>query len=116
MKRSKMVEAMAEGILQTHFFGGSPEEREVVRKDTYMKRVIMADAALKAALENGMDIPIIYKVLQDSLLGQCQLAFREWDQEEISPELLAYSKAHTVEDVIKKVEENEKKRNAKGNS
>lgn len=59
MKRSEMLELMAEGILQTHLFGGSPEEREEVRKDTYMRRVIMANAALVVAENEGMMPPAI---------------------------------------------------------
>jgi hypothetical protein len=54
MKRSDMVEKIAEELLQMHRYGGDKEEREEVRDTTKIERILWAHNALKAAEKFGM--------------------------------------------------------------
>lgn len=55
MKRSEMLEDIAEKLLTTiGLFGGAEDEWEEVRKETKMYRLKLAHNALKAAEESGM--------------------------------------------------------------
>lgn len=55
MKRSEMVEKIAEAILAyDNLYGGDPNEREEAREATKMSRLMMANAALECCEQNGM--------------------------------------------------------------
>lgn len=54
MKRSEMVEHIAEQLLtSSNYFGGDREEQEEARDRTKMRRLKLAHLALKAAEEAG---------------------------------------------------------------
>lgn len=57
MKRSEMVEKIAEELLQSRIYGGDTEEREAARMSTKMQRLRFANEALKAVEKFGMPAP-----------------------------------------------------------
>lgn len=60
MKRSEMIEKIAEDLLHSHnIFGGDAAEREEVRESTNMSRLRFAAAMLDSAECNGMVPPVI---------------------------------------------------------
>ena len=62
MKRSEMIEIIAEALLQG-LYGGDSEECEEAREESYMHRLKTAAIALKAAEGAGMLPPTQYDKL-----------------------------------------------------
>jgi hypothetical protein len=85
MRRSEMVEAIAEKLLvEAHIFDGDLAECEEVREQTKMYRLKVAHYALKAAEELGMLPPFSHEVFEKSWnKNRCPVTSsgNEWDEE-----------------------------------
>ena len=81
MKRSEMVETIAEALLK--FYGGDASEQEQVRDFTKIQRLIIANIALKTTEEWGMLPPVrrVYVMETPDGLGKHSPATREWEPE-----------------------------------
>jgi hypothetical protein len=85
MKRSEMLEIIAEALL--HTYGGDEVEREEARESSKMSRVIRANLALTACEKAGMTQPYIpgsYDNIQHvTPTGNIEYSYkRGWEPEE----------------------------------
>ena len=81
MKRSEMVEQIAEALLTLH--GGDSDEQEWAREATKMSRLIAANKALSAAEQLGMLPPPLYGTVEvESTEEGLAVKIWGWEKEE----------------------------------
>jgi hypothetical protein len=80
MKRSEMIETIAEALLE--LYGGDEDEREASRSITKMKRLKIANITLKAAEEAGMPPPFVERIWAAHAQTSFPVSGYEWEKED----------------------------------
>lgn len=89
MKRSKMIEQIAEKLLHTNLYGGDIDEQEEARVATKMQRLRIAKCALEAVESLGMSPPkysrdVVRTLDGDGLvMSPRHVNVRMWEPEEL---------------------------------